>query len=258
MHRLVGTVFWAGVGFAAAGGACHGTAPREAQTMESSSSQVEVLLGQRPPPLAALKEASFKIVEQYASGCVDVKLLQRVVTAFMDAEDDQFRASGRPEATTRDFGETLALIGELARRIPPERIDLLAELRYRRGQVGILAGDPLGAEKDFALAHDAILKQKGETDLLYVRCTVEQADAGYRNGKKNVAAELYRAALSYPYYTLEGGKYFQEFRDLYHRAGYGLLNCLRDDRQSLEAVVFIPNVDEELNKRLEEEKRLAR
>jgi len=226
--------------------------------MSAMMTRLQELLDKGAPDARLLAKAAFDVIEEQEHARLAAQLLLRAVNALQDRGEEQFRASGRPSRTEQDFLEALALLDRLLGRLPPENRVELATLWYRRGEIHTLVARGRDAEADFAHAHQLLAQEKADTDLLYVRAAIEHADAALKNGNKAEAAQLYRTVLSFPYYVEEDGRYIGDLQSLYTRAGYGLLNCLRGDRDALENVHFLPSADPGLVQRLEEERKLAR
>lgn len=177
--------------------------------------------------------------------------LRRAVATVQDREEKAYRNRGSEQRTPSDHASARALCAVLANGLPAERDEDRAWLWNRKGEVGLLVSDARAAVDSFEKARKTALSTKINADLAYIGATLSQADALRRLLEKKPAEALYRVVLSYAFYTLEDPSHEQEFRDMYTRAGLGLIDCLRGEKQALSDLHFFPGADPRLLQALE-------
>lgn len=151
------------------------------------------------------------------------------------------------EATGENaFANLMAFIDQVYPSLG-DRPFLRASMGAVRAEVYTIRGsldDALAARRQ---VEAGLLERKLLIDTARNRNLVELGDAYYALGRKAEAETAYLEVLSYPWYNFPNrSEATTSLRDLYIRAGYGLINARRENVAALKEIFFTPAVEEEL------------
>jgi len=123
---------------------------------------------------------------------------------------------------------------------------LKGRLHQIRASLMRTCGDSVNAAKELQDAVDVLTPFHLMVDKNRMMSLVEEGEALYASGAKDLAQVCFLEALSYDWYKVEDPETLQTLRALYIRAGRGLIDCRRQNLPALEEIVFVPAVNTEL------------
>jgi tetratricopeptide (TPR) repeat protein len=151
------------------------------------------------------------------------------------------------------YANTLKLIDDvLAATSGGGNTLLRAKLWRRKASLEVQAGDFAAASEDFAAALKLADPARLEADIERMGILVDLGQSLLSTKRLSDAEQYFLQALSYSFYTVVNyPDEMQKLRDLYIRAGRGLIETRRHNLSALQQIVFVPSTMNELGPLLE-------
>jgi tetratricopeptide (TPR) repeat protein len=173
-----------------------------------------------------------------------------IVDAWMEYESPRPNKDGKRDEQGRLFPSTIGLIDKVIPFLQDRRF-LQALLHTRKGYFLSLGRRYLEAaesfEKSLAITNPLTL----ETERIRLGNSVELASLYSVTGSEDKADALYSDVLKFPWYLMKDREAMKDFRELYIRAGSGIIGVRRGDLQKLKALYFVPATQPRLQPELD-------
>lgn len=123
---------------------------------------------------------------------------------------------------------------------------LAARILQQKGYMARTEDDRLGAAREYGKAVQLLTRVDYDVDAQRIESMTEMADAYFLAEERKLAETLYLDVLSFPWYQVTDAEAQQFFRNLYIRAGRGLIDTRRGNLAALKQIFFVPAAQEEL------------
>ena len=160
------------------------------------------------------------------------------------------------DAQGRRFPETRRCIERLLPMIQ-DRPLLEAALHQRKGYVLQTDGDAKGAVSEYTSASQILTSLQDIIAERRIESIVDTADLLSAKGDQENAEKFYLLALSYDWTGTQDAEAYQRGKDLYLRAGRGLIDVRRNRLSALKDTYFISTALKELGPDLQKAIKLA-
>lgn len=168
-----------------------------------------------------------------------------VVNAWSAYESPSPTAASKILSAEQQFPNTLRLI-KAVHLFTYGRPFLKASLHQIQASLLRICGDSAVAAKELQVSLDVLTPFHLMVDQSRMNSLVEEGETLYVSGAKEQAQVFFLEALSYDWYKVEDPEALQTLKDLYVRAGRGLIDCRRQNLKALQEIVFVPAASDEL------------
>ena len=162
-----------------------------------------------------------------------------IIDSWMEYESPRPDKDGKRDQQGRLFPSTIDLIDKLIPLLQERRF-LQTLLLSRKGYFLSLGRNYAAASETFEKSLSLITSLALETEQIRLGNSVELAGLYSITGTKDKADELYSDVLKFPWYLIKDQEKMKDFRELYMRAGSGIIGVRRGDLQKLKALYFVP------------------
>lgn len=160
----------------------------------------------------------------------------------------EFRATHKPGIAGENFKGTLRVSNLLIETLY-KRPALVVKIYQFNADLLLLDNDSQGAMQEYSEAVQQSRLLSISFDKIWVKSLLLNAEVTLSTGDKAKAEKMYAEVLSYNWLALYNyPEALQYFRDIYIRAGKGIIQTRRNDLASLKGTFFYPSVMGELGR----------
>jgi len=160
--------------------------------------------------------------------------------------------SAKTDSASKRFEDSFKFLNSVKGTLP-DQIYLTAKLERRRANLFEMNGDLENAVRSYKTGLLFFEPFRLEVDQERLRFLLKLGDDLISVKQHKQAEDAYLQVLSYPWYTVSSyPNEMQALRDLYVRAGYGLIGARRGNLAALKQIVFVPATLKELGPVLEQ------